>query len=60
MTSTRGRHPRRTVRHTGQAPETPWRDFDDLMDRMVGLFGVGPSAGHGERGEADEEPRPDV
>ncbi|MFF3623237.1 hypothetical protein [Streptomyces sp. NPDC002467] len=60
MTSANGSRPHRAVPRTGVAPETPWRDFDDLMDRMVGLFGVDRPVGQGEGLDADGEPRPDV
>ncbi|MFD9722964.1 hypothetical protein [Streptomyces sp. NPDC059072] len=61
MAPASGSRPHRTVPRTGGAPETPWRrDFDDLMERMVGLFEMGRPVGRGERFEADDAPRPDV
>ncbi|MFB6615902.1 hypothetical protein ACIGFK_35860 [Streptomyces sp. NPDC085524] len=57
MTSARGSHPHRRVQHATGAPAIPWEGFDDLMDRMIGLFEAGRSAGHGDHAEADEEPR---
>lgn len=55
---TRGRTPPDHVVHrTAGTPIGPWQDFDDVMDRLLGLFGTPRPAGRtgGSRDAGDTE-----
>ncbi|MFF2197540.1 hypothetical protein [Streptomyces sp. NPDC058157] len=48
-------HPDGTVRRAAAEAAAPWQDFDEVIERMLDLFGTGGPAGRGSGGEHPPE-----
>lgn len=48
-------HPDGTARRAAREAAVPWQDFDEVMERMLDLFGPDRPAGRGHGGETAPE-----
>ncbi|GAA0286369.1 hypothetical protein GCM10010302_25800 [Streptomyces polychromogenes] len=48
-------HPDGAVSRSGRKPAGPWQDFDEVMERMLDLFGTDRPAGRGHGSETAPE-----